>query len=85
MPCIDNTGEITEMAKKILTVMTRKVSLQQVADQSEAPLYRIRGAVRELIQAGFVEEIDQLYLATEAGLAALNKTSVSTPAPEPPN
>lgn len=74
MPCMNNNGEITEMAKKILTVMTRSASLQEVAEQTETPLYRIRSAARELVEAGFAAEKDQSYVTTEAGLAALNKT-----------
>ncbi|MHB1022811.1 MAG: hypothetical protein ACYC46_09815 [Acidobacteriaceae bacterium] len=73
MPCMNSSGEITEMAKKILIAMTSGASLQEIAGQTETPLYRIRSAARELVEAGFAVEKDQNYVTTEAGLAALNK------------
>ena len=83
MACINSTGEINDMAKKILVAITQPASLEQVALQSGAPLYRIRSGVRELLQAGLVEENDQLYVATAAGLTALNKPASDNPAAAP--
>lgn len=83
MACINSSGEINDMAKKILAAITQPASLEQVALQSGAPLYRIRSGVRELLQAGFVQENNQLYLATPAGLAALDQSVSGNPAAAP--
>ena len=74
MPCVNNNGEITEMAKRILLAMTHGAALEDVAEQTGTPLYRIRGAARELVEAGFAEIKDSGYVATKAGLAALSPT-----------
>ena len=83
MACINSTGEINDMARKILAAITQPASLEQVALLSGTPLYRIRSGVRELLQAGLVEQKDQLYLATVAGLAALSKPASNNPAASP--
>ena len=57
MPCVNMNGEITEMAKRILLAMVPGSSLDKVAEQTGTPLYRIRMAARELVEAGFVEQI----------------------------
>ncbi len=75
MACVDSSGEVTEMARKILAAMTEGAALDKVAEQTGTPLYRIRSAARELVEAGLVEEKSQSYTTTEAGLAALKKTS----------
>ncbi len=78
MACMNSSGEITEMARKILLAMTQGAPLDKVAEQTETPLYRIRIAARELMEAGFVEERNQSYATTEAGLAALKKVATKS-------
>jgi len=73
MPCVNANGEITEMAKRILLAMVQGSSLDKVAEQTGTPLYRIRMAARELVEAGFAEQKAQSFVTTEAGLAALSK------------
>ncbi len=77
MPCMNNNGEITEMARKILTAMSDSASLPEIAAKTDVPLYRIRGAVRELVEAGLAAEQDQNYVITEIGAAALKKSGIS--------
>jgi predicted transcriptional regulator len=70
MPCKDSSGELTEIARKILAVMADAVPLSEVAEKTGLPLYRIRSAARELAEAGLAEEKNGNYVATEAGRAA---------------
>ncbi len=77
MPCVNMNGEITEMAKRILLAMVPGSSLDKVAEQTGTPLYRIRMAARELVEAGFAEQKAQSFVTTEAGLAALSKGATS--------
>ena len=74
MACTNSSGEVTEMARKILTIMSHPVSLDDVAGQTGLALYRIRAAARELVEAGLAERRDEAYVITENGQAALAKT-----------
>ena len=71
MPCKDSSGEVTEMARKILAAMADGVPLNEVAEKTGLPLYRIRSAVRELVEAGLAEEKNGAYAVTETGRAAM--------------
>ena len=78
MPCMDSRGELNEMARKILAAMASSAPIEKVAQETGIPLYRIRSAVRELIDAGLVEEKDGSYALGEAGRAAIAKFSGKT-------
>ena len=68
MACIDSSGQLSESGRRILAALA---SLEEVASQVGLPLYRIRSGVREMIQAGLVEEKNGTYSLTEAGQALL--------------
>lgn len=78
MPCMDSHGELTETAGKILTAMTTALSLSEVAQKTGLPLYRVRSAARELVEARLAEESAGVYVTTETGHSALAKSSVRT-------
>lgn len=75
MPCIDSSGHMTEIAGKILAAMADGTPLNEVAEKTDLPLYRIRSGARELVEAGLVETKDEAYVLTEAGRAALANAS----------
>ena len=75
MPCIDNKGELTEMAGKILASLSQKRSLREAAEETGTPLYRVRSAARELVEAGLAQEKDERYTLTQTGSDALNKAT----------
>ena len=75
MPCMDSSGQMTEMAGKILTAMAEGLPLAEVAEKAGLPLYRVRSGARELVEAGLVEAKNETYILTEAGQAALAKAS----------
>jgi len=75
MPCKDSSGEMTEMARKILAVMAEGAPLSEVAEKTGLPLYRIRSAARELAEAGLAEEKNGSYVVTDAGRAAMGTVS----------
>ncbi|MEJ2008013.1 MAG: hypothetical protein P8Z30_07645 [Acidobacteriota bacterium] len=75
MPCKDSSGEVTEMARKILAIMAEGAPLNEVAEKTDLPLYRIRSAARELVEAGLAEEKDGSYVVTEAGRTAMETVS----------
>ena len=73
MACVNTNGEITDSARQILVAMTRPASLEQVAEQTGFPLYRIRSAARELTQAGLAAEAQEGWQITESGHKTLEK------------
>jgi predicted transcriptional regulator len=77
MACIAPDGSLTTQAKAVLRAMEAPVSLDEVARSTEIPLYRIRGSVRELVEAGLVESIDSAFRATAAGRSRLEGTPLA--------
>ncbi len=75
MPCIDSSGEMTEMARKILAAMTDHAPLSGIAEKTGLPLYRVRSGARELAAAGLVELNGETCALTEAGRAAMARAS----------
>lgn len=73
MACVNPNGEITDSARQILAAMAHPVPLEQVAEQTGFPLYRIRSAVRELAQAGLASEGQDGWQITASGHTALEK------------
>jgi predicted Rossmann fold nucleotide-binding protein DprA/Smf involved in DNA uptake len=71
MPCIDDRGQLNVVSRKILNAFTEPTTLEKAAEQTGLPLYRIRSGVREMAQAGLIEEKNGAYIATAAGRALL--------------
>ena len=75
MPCKGSSGEVTDMARKILAAMAGGAPLSEVAEKTGLPLYRIRSAARELVEAGLAEEKNDAYSVTETGRAVMEPVS----------
>ena len=71
MACIDANGNITRSAELILLAVMRPVSVEQVAGESGLAVFRVRGALRELTQAGFISQIAGTFQITNEGQTAL--------------
>lgn len=72
MACLGPDGSLTVQAKAVLRALEAPRPLEDVARDAGLPLYRIRGSIRELAQAGLVEEAEGLYRTTAAGRAELS-------------
>jgi predicted transcriptional regulator len=76
MACINADGTLTGAAKRILRSMNRPITLEGVSQETMLPLYRIRANVREIVEAGLIEEtVNGEYLITEAGRTQLEEQS----------
>lgn len=72
MACIDADGNITRTGELILLAMNRSAAPDRVAKACNLPLFRIRGAIREFVQAGLAEQTPEgLYRITEKGIRKL--------------
>lgn len=70
MPCIESSGGLTEMGRNILAAMAGPAPLEEIASKTGIPLYRVRSAARELVDAGLAEEKDGSYVVSASGRAA---------------
>ena len=73
MACIDANGNITRSAELILLAMMKPASVEQVAAESGLAVFRIRAALRELTQAGFICQNGDTFQITEEGEKALER------------
>lgn len=79
MPCMDSRGELSEVARKLLTTMKERIPLAEVAQQTGLPVYRVRSAARELVEAGLAEDDNGFFVVTESGRGALARSSGTHP------
>lgn len=71
MACIAPDGSLSDQARAVLRSLEPGRTLEVAATENGLPLYRIRSSVRELVQAGLVEESGDLYRTTPRGVAKL--------------
>ncbi len=67
MACINPDGTLTSSAKAILSALSSSTTLEEVAKSVGLPLFRIRSSIREMLEAGLVEEKEKGYVTTKLG------------------
>ena len=67
MACINPDGTLTPSAKAILSAVSSPTPLEEVAKSTGLPLFRIRSSIREMLEAGLVEEKEGKYAVTKLG------------------
>lgn len=67
MACISAEGTLTESARKMLQALQNPATPEEVAQTTGLPLFRVRSGLREMVQAGLIEEREGRYLLTETG------------------
>lgn len=67
MACVSTDGTLTESARKMLQALQNPALPEEVAQATGLPLFRVRSGLRELAQAGLVEEREGRYVLTEVG------------------
>lgn len=75
MACISPDGTLSGPAQKVLRALVEPKALEEIAGAVEVPLYRIRSSVRELTQAGLVEETGATFVTTPAGRTKLEEAA----------
>ncbi len=71
MACVNDQGELSDSARRMLTVMEHPATPEDVAACTELPLFRVRAGLREMDEAGLVELKNGSYIATQQGRALL--------------
>jgi predicted transcriptional regulator len=68
MPCISPDGQPTSSGMALLKSLKNGVlSPEQIASRTGQPLFRVRSGLRELKNAGFVEETEDKYKLSKTG------------------
>jgi predicted transcriptional regulator len=72
MPCISPDGKPTETGKITLKALKEQaLGPEEISNKTGQPLFRVRSGLRELKNAGFVEEIQNKYALTKTGAAVI--------------
>jgi predicted transcriptional regulator len=71
MPCVSPDGKPTSSGTAVLkSLKDGKLSPEEIANKTGQPLFRVRSGLRELKNAGFVEETEDKYLLSKTGNTA---------------
>jgi len=71
MACIQPDGLLTRCGESVLLAMWTPATVEHVAKECRVPLFRVRAAVREFLDAGLIKKDKDQYLVTAAGIARL--------------
>ena len=68
MPCVSPDGKPTSSGVAMLqSLKNGPSSPEEVANRTGQPLFRVRSGLRELKNAGFVDETEGKYVLSEMG------------------
>ena len=73
MACVDPDGTITAVAAKVLSLVEAGADERGISAGAGVPVFRVRASLRELTQAGLLEQADGRWSVTAAGRAATVK------------
>jgi predicted transcriptional regulator len=72
MPCVSPDGKPTSSGMATLKALKNgAISPEEVAGKTGQPLFRVRSGLRELKNAGFVEETEDKYVLSKSGSALI--------------
>ena len=61
MACIQPDGLLTRCGEFVLLAMWKPATPEDVAAECQVPLFRVRSAIREFVQAGLLEQKGETY------------------------
>ncbi len=68
MPCVSPDGKPTSSGTVLLkSLKSRALSPKEIANKTGQPLFRVRSGLRELKNAGFIEEAEGKYKLSKNG------------------
>jgi len=73
MACINPDGTLTPSAEAVLSALSLPLAPEELAESIELPVFRIRSSVREMLEAGLVEEKEGKYVVTKLGQAKIKR------------
>jgi DNA-binding IclR family transcriptional regulator len=73
MVCLPSDDILGSTGVSVLRTLTTSTTLEDVAQKTGLPLFRVRGTVRRLMESGLTHQVDQTYEITPEGIETLNK------------
>jgi hypothetical protein len=73
MACLPSDDILGSTGVSVLLTLTIATTLEDVAQQTGLPLFRVRGTVRRLLEAGFTHQVGQMFEITPAGIETLEE------------
>ena len=67
MACINPDGTLSPTAQAVISALRTPSLVEDLGRVTGLPVYRIRSTIRDLIEAGLVNEKDGKYQLTESG------------------
>lgn len=67
MACLPSDDILSSTGVSVLLVLTTPTTLEDLAQKTELPLFRVRGTVRRLLEAGLVHKVEERYEITPEG------------------
>ncbi|HIH37289.1 MAG TPA: hypothetical protein HA232_05220 [Methanocellales archaeon] len=71
MACISPDGKPNLLGEKILETAKEPCTPEEIASTLILPFFRVRGGLRDLVEAGYLKEERGKYMITDKGLQAL--------------
>jgi hypothetical protein len=73
MACIEPNGTLTRCGEQLLLAMWHPGTAEEIAKLCHAPLFRVRSAIREFIEAGLAEKRDDTHVITPKGIEKMEE------------
>ena len=73
MACLPSDDILGSTGVSVLLTLTTPTTLEDVAQQTGLPLFRVRGTVRRLLEAGLTHQAGQMFEITPAGIEKLEQ------------
>lgn len=73
MGCVNPDGSLSASAWQMLKLLQEPHTAEKAASFSGLPLFRVRASLREMVETGMIELIDDHYQLTQAGRDKLNQ------------
>ena len=73
MACLPSDDILGSTGVSVLLTLSIATTLEDVAQQTGLPLFRVRGTVRRLLEAGLTNQVGQMFEITPAGIEKLEQ------------
>jgi hypothetical protein len=71
MACLQPDGLLTRCGESVLLAMWTPATLEYVAQECRVPLFRVRAASREFLDAGLIKKRGDKYIVTVSGISTM--------------
>jgi hypothetical protein len=73
MVCLPSDDILGSTGVSVLLTLTTPTTLEDVAQITGLPLFRVRGTVRRLMEAGLTHQVEQMFEITPKGIGKLEE------------